>query len=231
MRRPWTILSAAVSLDGYLGGPGPDRLVLSGDADLDRVDEVRASCDAILVGARTLRLDDPRLLVRSEARRTARVASGLPPTPTRVVVVGDGPVDPAAALLTTGPPDRLLYGPADRGEELRALVGDRATVVGLPRPLDLARVLDDLAGRCVDRLLVEGGSSIHTQLLTAELADELHLAIAPIFVGDPAGVRFVGAGMYPWHAGRRARLVEHRRLDDCVLLRYALTDRDERIDG
>ncbi len=48
---PYVLLSAAVSLDGYLDDTGPDRLLLSSPADFDRVDEVRASVDAILIGA------------------------------------------------------------------------------------------------------------------------------------------------------------------------------------
>ena len=51
--RPYTILSCSISLDGYLGGASEERLVLSNEADLDRVDHVRAGCDAILVGAGT----------------------------------------------------------------------------------------------------------------------------------------------------------------------------------
>src|SRR4051812_42142359 len=73
--RPYTMLSCCVSLDGYLGDRTP-RLALSNDADFDRVDEVRASSDAIMVGASTVRTDNPRLLVRSGARREARAARG-----------------------------------------------------------------------------------------------------------------------------------------------------------
>ena len=67
--RPYTLLSCSVSLDGYLGDQNP-RLALSNEADFDRVDAVRASCDAIMVGAATVRTDNPRLLVRSPARAT-----------------------------------------------------------------------------------------------------------------------------------------------------------------
>ncbi|WP_280509945.1 RibD family protein [Nocardia farcinica] len=58
--RPYVLLSAAMSLDGHLDDVGPERLRLSDAADFDRVDRVRAESDAILVGAQTLRRDDPR---------------------------------------------------------------------------------------------------------------------------------------------------------------------------
>lgn len=73
MPQPYVLLSAAVSLDGFLDDTGPERLLLSGPADFDRVDEVRAASDAILIGAGTLRTDNPRLLVNSPS--AARPAS------------------------------------------------------------------------------------------------------------------------------------------------------------
>jgi 5-amino-6-(5-phosphoribosylamino)uracil reductase len=228
--RPYTVLSAAVSLDGYLDDAGPERLILSSPADLDRVDGLRASSDAILVGARTVRRDDPRLLVRSGTRRADRVARGLPASPARVVVVGEGPIDPCAAFLTEGDTERVVYCPAARCDELRRSLGVRATVVGVPAPLALGRVLDDLGARGIRRLLVEGGGRIHTQLLQAGLADELQLVLAPVFVGDTRGVRFAGPGPYPWRRDRRATLLGTEQLEDVVLLRYALSDRAVRME-
>ncbi|MEZ5095500.1 MAG: dihydrofolate reductase family protein [Nocardioides sp.] len=83
MTRPYVLLSCSLSLDGYLDNAAGHRLVLSNAADLDRVDDVRAGCDAILVGAGTVRADDPRLVVRSPERRSRRLARGLDPTPSR----------------------------------------------------------------------------------------------------------------------------------------------------
>ena len=76
--RPYILLSCSMSLDGYLDSATEHRLLLSNDADFDRVDEVRAQCDAILVGAATVRNDNPRLLVRSAERRKRRVVEGRP---------------------------------------------------------------------------------------------------------------------------------------------------------
>ena len=66
--RPYTLLSCAVSVDGCLDDACGDRLILSGPADRDEVGALRAACDAILVGAGTIRADNPRLLVREPAR-------------------------------------------------------------------------------------------------------------------------------------------------------------------
>src|SRR5688500_9992693 len=100
--RPYVLLSAAMSVDGHIDDSGPEPLLLSDAADLDRVDAVRAGVDAILVGATTLRRDNPRLLVRSAQRRAARVAAGREPHPMKVTVTGSGDLDPTARFFTTG---------------------------------------------------------------------------------------------------------------------------------
>jgi len=100
--RPYVVLSCAMSLDGCLDGTGEDRLVLSGQADLDRVDAERAAADAILVGAGTIRRDDPRLLVRSARRQAGRSARGRPPQPAGVTITASGDLDPAARFFRGG---------------------------------------------------------------------------------------------------------------------------------
>jgi 5-amino-6-(5-phosphoribosylamino)uracil reductase len=89
----------------------------------------------------------------------------------------------------------------------------------------MATVAEDLRGRGVERLMVEGGGAVHTQFLAEDVVDELQLVVAPFFVGAPGARRFVGEAHFPWHPGRRARLAETRQLGDVVLLRYALSDR------
>ena len=103
-----TIVSCAVSVDGYLDDATPSRLILSGPEDLDEVDALRAAADAILVGAGTIRQDNPRLLVRDPARVAAREAAGRSPHPLRVTVTATGDLDPAASFFT-GPGTPLVY--------------------------------------------------------------------------------------------------------------------------
>jgi 5-amino-6-(5-phosphoribosylamino)uracil reductase len=219
MPHPYVLLSAAVSLDGYLDDTGPERLLLSSPADFDRVDEVRASVDAILVGAGTIRADNPRLLVNSPERRAARVASGRPGYPLKVTVSGSGELDPAARFWHTGG-EKAVYTTDKGGERARAL-GIAADVVPLGPDLGWRRLLEHLHDvRGVRRLMVEGGGRIHTQLLQQGLADELQLVLAPLFVGDPDAPRLFGPGGYQ---GGRLRLVESRRIEDVVLMRYEPT--------
>ena len=223
--RPYTLLSCGISIDGYLDRGTGDRLVLSNEADLDRVDDVRAGCDAILVGAATIRHDNPRLLVRQPARLERRAAQGLRRTPIKVTVTRRAELDPCAAFFSTGDSEKLVYCASDSVPAARDRLGRVATVIDGGQPVDVRRMSEDLRDRGVRRLMVEGGGIVHTQFLTADLADELQLVVAPFFVGDSRASRFVGDGSFPWHPGRRARLAEVRPIGDVVLLRYALSSR------
>jgi len=208
VKRPYVLLSVATSLDGHIDDASPQRLILSNAEDLDRVDAERAAADAILVGAATIAADDPRLLVRSAARRAERVARGAPPSPIKATITRTGRgLDPGAKFFTTGDGLKLVYAPGPVAADL----GGLATVVVAP---DLPAVLADLAERGVGRLMVEGGTRTTTAFLGAGLVDELQVVVAPLVVGDPAAPRLAAAP-----AGRM-ELTEIRRVGDCALLVY-----------
>lgn len=223
--RPYTLLSCGISMDGYLDSVEVKRLPLSNDADLDRVDAVRAGCDAILVGAATVRNDNPRLLVRSPTRQRARVARGLAHAPVKVTVTASGVLDPCSEFFTAGDVPKYVYSASPVVAGLRNRLVGSAHVIDAGRRPCLRRVSEDLYTRGVRRLMVEGGGTILTQFLTADLADELQLVVAPFFVGDSRARRFVSDGRFPYHAQRRAELAETRQIGDVVLLRYALSSR------
>jgi riboflavin biosynthesis pyrimidine reductase len=197
-QRPYVLLSVAASIDGRIDDTSPDRLLLSNAEDFDRVDQVRAESDAILIGAGTMRADNPRLLVNSEQRRADRLARGLPEYPLKVTVTSSGNLDPDLKFWHHG----------------------GAEIVSLGTEIDFGAMLDDLGRSEVQQLMVEGGTQIHTAFLSNNLVDEIHLAIAPIVVGAADAPAFLGPATYPGGSTRRMRLVEARTIGDVVLLRY-----------
>ncbi|GAB7004360.1 hypothetical protein JCM18899A_18330 [Nocardioides sp. AN3] len=230
---PYIVLSCCVSLDGCLDDASERRLVLSNDLDLDRVDAVRAGCDAILVGAGTVRSDDPRLRVRSAGRREERRRGGLPEDPWKVTVTAHAKLDPEAKFFTAGDGHKVVYCTSAAAAEMRRTVGERACVVDAGPCLEMRAVAADLGRRGVRRLLVEGGAGVLRQFLDDHVADELQLAVAPLMVGDPQAPRLLGPPHHFTSSGtggrpERARLADVRQVGDVVVLTYALS---ERFDG
>jgi riboflavin-specific deaminase-like protein len=218
-QRPYVLLSAAMSADGYIDDAGGHRLDLSDAADWDRVDDLRATSDAIMVGARTIRADNPRLLVKSPSRQQRRVAAGLPPQPLRVTVTGTGDLDPQARFFGAEPVTPLVYAPETVAAHVARVLSSAAVVVATPAlsgRADLAWLLTDLAARGVRRLMVEGGATVLAQFLAARLADEFLLAVAPVFVADPRAPRLLAGGT----PGGRMRLAGLSQVGDMAVLQY-----------
>jgi len=219
--RPYVLLSTAASLDGYIDDDSDTRLLLSSESDFDRVDELRAGVDAILVGANTVRNDNPRLVLRSAARARRRVEVGLPAGPSKVTLTGTGELDPEAAFFTVGDVEKLVYVSAGAYRTARRRFGGHATVVSTGDTLEPGALLADLARRGVHRLMVEGGAGVQASLLAAQLVDELHLVYAPFFVGARGGASLADHASFV--AGHPSMtLAEVRGMGDHVLLRYLL---------
>ncbi|CAM8650791.1 bifunctional diaminohydroxyphosphoribosylaminopyrimidine deaminase/5-amino-6-(5-phosphoribosylamino)uracil reductase [Candidatus Methylacidiphilaceae bacterium] len=158
-KEPWVILKLAMTLDGYLVVPG--RRWVTGEVARAEVQKLRAGCDAILVGAETVRKDNPQLTVRKTFRHSAESRNVGGEQPWRVVVTRSGKLPKGANLFR----DRYK---------------DRTLVYRKNRWLD---VLKDLYRRGVSRLLVEGGAEVAGGLIKAGKVNEVVIYLAPILVG------------------------------------------------
>ncbi|MDS1271251.1 dihydrofolate reductase family protein [Lipingzhangella sp. LS1_29] len=223
--RPYTILSCAMSVDGRIDDATEQRLRLSSPADFARVDEIRAGCDAILVGAETVRRDNPRLVTRSEELRERRRAEGRTADLIKATITTSGQIAPDSRFLTTGDAPRIVYtgGVAHSATAARLSHLPDVTVVDVGDPPNVTAVASDLLARGVHRLIVEGGGAIHTAFLTHGLADELRLAVAPFFIGDDTAPTFARPGSYPHDATNPMTLIEVEQLDGVVALHYLLS--------
>ncbi|MFF2549914.1 RibD family protein [Nocardia sp. NPDC058058] len=216
------MLSVAVSLDGYIDDIIPERLYLSNDRDFDGVDQLRAESDAILIGAGTVRRDNPRLWLRSQERRDARVAVGKPANLLKVTVTASGDIDPDARMfhhhIEAGKP--LVYTTIQESDKIRDKLSAVADVVGIAEADFWGTLLDDLGRRGIEQLIVEGGTHIHTAFLEAGLADELRYAVTPLLIGQSDAPRFVNPAEFPGGTRRRLEFIDATTLDDVVVLRY-----------
>ncbi|NKY52042.1 RibD family protein [Nocardia vermiculata] len=221
MSRPYVLLSVATSIDGYLDDITSERLLLSNEADFDRVDHERSRSDAILVGAETIRRDNPRLIVKDPRRRAERVAAGKTVSPRKVTVSASGNLDPASKFWHHDVDETpLVYTTAAGKKNLAGRFESLAEIVSLGDGVDFASLVDDLGARGINHLMVEGGGRIHTAFLSAGLADELLLAVGPVLVGNDNAPRFLHPAAYPGGTTRRLRLDSVTQIDDIALLRY-----------
>jgi diaminohydroxyphosphoribosylaminopyrimidine deaminase/5-amino-6-(5-phosphoribosylamino)uracil reductase len=162
----------AQSLDGYIATREGESVWISGPEDLRHTHRLRALSDAVMVGARTVRADNPML--------TTRLVEG--PSPVRVILDPDCRLDDRYRVFHDGPETLLLCGPdAER-------TGRVGTAVVVPVPcgpsgLDIEAILALLRARGLRRIFVEGGGVTVSRFLAAGALDRLHVTVAPLVMG------------------------------------------------
>ncbi len=220
----------AMTADGKIDTVARGGARISGAADSARVDQLRAAADAVMVGGRTLLGEDPGLTVRDPGLRAARERGGRPSQPTKVAVVsrigrpGNGDALPARSeFLDAGGGQVVVCTTTRTDAATRAWLEDRGVIVIIhgDERVDLAAALGALADLGIERLMVEGGSTLLAALLEGGHVDELQLAVAPLlFGGESAPTPVGGPGWTPEEA-RRLRLEGvATSADDDVILRY-----------
>ena len=182
--RPYVIVNVAVSADGKLSTRERRQVKISGKDDFDRVDELKAGCDAIMVGIGTVLADDPSLTVRSDARIDARVMNGKPEHPVRIVIDSKGRTPPDAKILHKGPGLRIIA-VSDMASEgdVTALKQHAKVIHAGGEFVDLLILLEKLHEMGINRLMVEGGGTLIWGLLSAGLVDELLVFVGNIIIG------------------------------------------------
>ena len=204
------ILSAAISTDGYLDSVGGERLILSSPEDWRAIYALRAECDAILVGAETLRQDNPSLVIRETKLRKRRLAEGRNADITKVVISGSGRLDPKLKFFTEGEGEKVIFTSGSVSKELAEV----ATIISRPE-ITASVVLMQLRKMNCDTVMVEGGSKVLSMFLKEMTWDEFRLGVAPVFVGDNRAPRLVRDGEYP-----PMTLVKTERLGQTAVLHF-----------
>jgi 3,4-dihydroxy 2-butanone 4-phosphate synthase/GTP cyclohydrolase II len=181
--RPTVVLKYAQTLDGRIATRTGDAKWISGEAERQVAHAMRAGCDAVLVGARTLLQDDPQL--------TVRMVPGA--SPLRVVLDSALRTPLTAKVLSADAATVILCRPDADPDRRRALTATGATVRDVapgPDGLQVDDVLRLLHSLGVASLLVEGGGRVITSMFRAAAADRVVVSLSPTIIG--AGVEAVG---------------------------------------
>jgi diaminohydroxyphosphoribosylaminopyrimidine deaminase/5-amino-6-(5-phosphoribosylamino)uracil reductase len=207
--RPFVALKLATTLNGRLAdGFGRSRWI-SGEQARDYVQWLRAGFDAVAVGGRTARVDDPSLTARGLVRPK------LPPR--RVIFDSAADLGPQLTLVRTATEIPTIAVVAPRADPSRVKRLEAAGVTVLPTD-NLGRALGSLRQLGIESLLVEGGGQLAGALLAAGLVDRYYWLQAPLWLGDDGVPAVAGLPARELDRGERWRVVERRALGEDTLL-------------
>jgi 2,5-diamino-6-(ribosylamino)-4(3H)-pyrimidinone 5'-phosphate reductase len=221
MERPFVFINSAMSADGKISTKERKQVRISGKVDFDRMDSLRASSDAIMVGIGTILADDPSLTVKSQGRKLERKQAGLEENPARIVVDSKARTPLDADILIKGEGMRIIIvsrsAPAYRVEKLR----EKATVVCAgDSEVDLAAAMGKLKERGIKRLMVEGGATLNWGMLSAGLVDEIYTFIGNLIIGGRTAPTFVDGDGFPEKGILKLDLLGVERMDEGFLCRW-----------
>lgn len=228
-QRPYVILNVATTADGKTDSTTRRGAAISSPRDLERVDALRASVDAILVGGNTLLGDDPRLAVKSATLRAERQARGLSENPIKVGIVTQANLRRDSRFLTAGPARVMIFTTQQTSaEQIGSLreQGVQVFVMGAQR-VDPSAMMDCLKQNGIERLLVEGGGTLNLELIKQGLVDEINVYIATLVFGGASAPTLADGMGLPREQAIPLQLVGVENLGDGgVLLRYLISPKN-----
>jgi len=213
-----------MSADGKISTWQRRQVRISGSIDFERVDQLRASSDAVMVGIGTLLADDPSLTVKSAQRREQRKAEGLDENPIRVVIDSQARTPIDADIFKKGEGQRIIVvsssAPYNKVEALRKK--SRVIITG-EKKVDLPRAMEELYRLGIKNLMVEGGATLNWAMLSGGLVDEIYTFVGNIIIGGQMaptlvdGEGFTEANILP------LELLSAEKIENGILLKWKVT--------
>ena len=216
--RPFVFINSAMSADGKIATIKRRQTRISGSLDFDRMDELRATSDAIMVGIGTVLSDNPSLTVKSKERKERRLSIGYEENPARIIVdsMARTPID--ADIFKKGEGKRIIAvcenAPEENIKELSKLADIICTG---KRRVDLTKLLIELKNRGIKKLMVEGGATLNWGLICDGLVDEINTFIGNMILGGKSAPTLVdGEGFASDFC--KLSLISCERLEEGVLI-------------
>jgi riboflavin-specific deaminase-like protein len=199
----------AISVDGKIADKRDPRKPLGTVLDRKTMDVLRARCDAIVIGANTLRVHPDPLKNRAKLKRP----------PANVIISGSGDLDPGLPFWNHKDTIRFVFTSKRGFEKALYAARDRAFVIEAgEEKVDLRRVLERLKESGMKRVLVEGGGGLMAEFLEARLLHEMFVTVTPWALGGTENPTLVqGPGLTKWAP---LKLLKCRKVKDELYLQY-----------
>jgi len=225
MDRPFVTMNMAMTADGKITSVGREEPKFTSRRDKRTMDKYRAEADAVLVGAGTLRADDPPLHLRDPEMKAYRASLGKPEGLLNVVVTASAKLDPAGRFFTGTHAAGRVVATVERADPAKraalAAVAD-VWVLGEDR-VDLGVLLSRLKNeRGVLRLLVEGGGDLNWGFVEHDLLDELYVTLAPAILGGKVAPTICDGAGLTMAGRRRLKLIDAEIVDGEIFCRYGV---------
>ena len=220
--RPFTFINAAMSADGKISTNLRKQVRISGDNDFARVDHLRASADAVMVGIGTVLADDPSLTIKSGNLRRAYKEKYGYENPIRIVVDSMARTPIEADIFIKGDAERIIavceQAPIQQVEELKK----KSTIITAGNvQVDLNILMSSLHQKGIHTLMVEGGATLNCSLVSQGLVDEIYTYIGAVILGGEQAPTLVdGIGFSRRKQATGLELISIEKIDDGVLLKW-----------
>jgi 2,5-diamino-6-(ribosylamino)-4(3H)-pyrimidinone 5'-phosphate reductase len=229
MDRPFVFINSAMSADGKLSTKERKQVRISGKLDFERVDELRARTDAIMVGIGTVLSDDPSLTVKSPERRAARKAAGKSENPARIIVDSSARTPQDADIFKKGEGTKIIAvsnsAPAKKIEKLE----EKAIVIKTgTEKVDLPELVRELKKMGINTLMVEGGATLNWGMLSAGLVDEVYTFVGNLIIGGKAAPTFTDGEGFTEAEIPKLELLSAEMIEDGVLLKWKVKHKKAR---
>ncbi len=223
IKRPFVFINAAMSADGKISTKEKRQVRISGDIDFDRMDQLRFSADAILVGIGTVLADDPSLTVKALKRRETRRASGLDEDPLRIIIDSKARTPLNADIFKKGNGKHMVV-VSNAAPESRVKGLSKKTDVFIcgDKKVDLERLMSELYSRGMRKVMLEGGSGLNWGMLSSGLVDEVYTFIGPLIIGGLDAPTLVDGDGYTMNELLPLTLLSVVPMGEGVLLKWAV---------
>lgn len=220
--KPFVFLCTGMTLDGKISTSKRVDTRITTDDDRNFLYDHRVPCDAIMMGGKSIILDDPGLVVKSVQRQKQRLALGKTLEPVKVGIVSD-----VSKLKTNGDffnkgDAKIIIFTTERSSEtkIKALRDKAEIFVYGKQKVNLKRALAKLYTMGIKSVMVEGGGELIFSLLKDDLVDEINLKIGDLILGGRVAPTLCDGEGFSGLTAKQVKLVDLKRKENYLMLKY-----------